>query len=90
MRSNLGATSLKRRRRNGDSMRAYDSLPPPLRNWLAEAILPWSPASCRRVWIKVRQEGHDMEEALQVLQDAEQRTLDREKSNLLRPKLPTY
>lgn len=81
MTSNLGATSLKRRRRQSDPMQAHDALPSPLRNWLADAVLPWSPASCRRVWIKARQKGKGVEEALQALQDAEQRTLDRDKAS---------
>ncbi|WP_291729888.1 DUF6525 family protein [Leisingera sp. F5] len=43
---------LKRRRRAGDPMQAYDALPPGLRHWLASACLPWSPASALRIWIK--------------------------------------
>ncbi|MEY8839776.1 DUF6525 family protein, partial [Cribrihabitans sp. XS_ASV171] len=46
--SNRGATRLKTRRRDEDPMRAYDALPQPLRQWMAGAALPWSPASCRR------------------------------------------
>jgi hypothetical protein len=47
------ATSLKRRKR-ADPMRAYDALPADLRQWLAGAVLPWSPASVRRAWARVR------------------------------------
>lgn len=32
------------------NMAAYDRLPPALRAWLADAALPWSPASARRAW----------------------------------------
>ncbi len=31
-------------------MAAFDRLPAPLRAWLAEARLPWSPASAHRAW----------------------------------------
>ncbi|WP_222478920.1 DUF6525 family protein [Leisingera aquaemixtae] len=43
---------LKRRRRAGDPMQAYDALPPGLRRWLATACLPWSPASALKIWNK--------------------------------------
>ena len=60
-------------------MTAYDSLPAPLRGWLAQAALPWSPASARRIWVKAMSKGHTPEEALSVLQKAETKTLAREK-----------
>ncbi len=40
--------ALSRARRN--NMAEFDRLPPALRAWLAEARLPWSPASARRAW----------------------------------------
>lgn len=43
-------TSLRRSKRAGDPMAAYDRLPPDLRVWLAQAALPWSPRSVLRVW----------------------------------------
>ena len=43
MRGNRGRTSLKLKRRSEDPMRDYDRLPPELRAWLAEAVLPWRP-----------------------------------------------
>ncbi len=49
---NLGATTLPRRRGAGDPMQAYDALPPELRHWPADAVLPWSPRSCRRIWAR--------------------------------------
>lgn len=51
IRRNLNSR-LKRRRRAGDPMQAYDALPPDLRQWLAAACLPWSPASALRIWTK--------------------------------------
>lgn len=64
-------------------MRAYDALPRPLRAWLSEAALPWSPTSCRRVWIKALRKGQGVEEALLALQQAEQRMLERDKVCLM-------
>lgn len=33
-------------------MQAYDALPPALRQWLADACLPWSPASALKLWTR--------------------------------------
>lgn len=43
-------THLRRKRRKTDPMADYDRLPPDLRAWLAQAVLPWSPRSALRVW----------------------------------------
>ncbi|MFC6641827.1 MULTISPECIES: DUF6525 family protein [Sulfitobacter] len=45
-------SGLKQRRRQGDPMAAYDRLPPPLRAWLAQVALPWSPQSAHRLWCR--------------------------------------
>lgn len=45
-------SSLKLSRARRDNMAEYDALPKALREWLAEARLPWSPASARRAWRK--------------------------------------
>ena len=71
MATNLGQTKLKRRKRQGDPMDAYDALPTPLRQWLANASMPWSPASARKVWIKAQAKGYDEQEALQFLSKCE-------------------
>lgn len=76
MSGNLG--SALPRRRGRDPMRAYDALPPPLRRWLAQAALPWSPASCRRVWQKARARGEPLEAVLARLDRAERATLARD------------
>jgi hypothetical protein len=76
--SNLGETRQRCRRRNSDPMRAYDALPAPLRRWMAQAALPWSPASCRRIWIRARKQGEDMEAVLDRLNRAEAACLARE------------
>lgn len=79
MNRNLGATTLRRKRRADDPMRSYDALPAPLRRWLSQAALPWSPASVRRVWARARAAGLDPQGALQALARAEERTLARDR-----------
>lgn len=59
-------------------MRAYDALPGPLRAWLAQAALPWSPASCLRIWQKARAEGDTVDAALARLDRAEALSLSRD------------
>ena len=81
MRRNLGETRLPRKRRSGDPMAAYDRLPAPLRSWLSEAKLPWSPASAKRLWQKCAASGLTEEEALDALSRAEAATLARESLN---------
>lgn len=76
---NLGATTLRGKRRNRDPMKTYDALPEPLRRWLAEASLPWSPESASRVWERARARGCNINETLQSLSQAEWRTLARDK-----------
>lgn len=89
MNRNLGSTTLRRKRRTADPMRSYDALPAPLRNWLAQATLPWSPRSARRVWSRACAKGLSSEEALSILSQAEARTLSRDRfanSNTRSPK----
>lgn len=72
------ATTLKRRLR-GDPMRAYDALPADLRHWLAGAVLPWSAASVRKVWLKaLKSNGGDRQAAQAALSGLEQRRLERD------------
>lgn len=78
MRGNCGQTSLRLKRRAEDPMRAYDALPPPLRRWLAEAVLPWSPASCRRIWQRARARGEPMQVVLARLDRAQSKTLSKD------------
>lgn len=65
------------RRRAGDPMREFDALPPPLRAWLRQAALPWSPKSALRIWRQARREG-GTEEALRRLAAVEAGTLARD------------
>ncbi len=64
-------------------MSAYDSLPAPLRLWMSEAALPWSPASARRLWSKSRAKGLTKEETLASLNAAEAKTLTRDRHSTL-------
>lgn len=75
--ANLGRTRLRTVRRATDPMRDFDALPRPLRRWMAEAALPWSPASCRAIWQRVRRAGGSVDEALDRLDRAERAMLQR-------------
>lgn len=81
MKSNLGQCSLRRKRRAGDPMDAFDGLPQPVRQWVAQAALPWSPASVRRIWFKSRARGLSDDEALLSLAQAEARALARDRQS---------
>ncbi|WP_370304005.1 DUF6525 family protein [Pseudooceanicola sp.] len=72
------ATSLQRRRR-ANPMQTYDALPGPLRAWVAQAALPWSPASCLRIWRRARAQGDSPEAILARLDRAEALTLSRDR-----------
>ncbi|WEF24879.1 DUF6525 family protein [Paracoccus sp. S3-43] len=77
-RSNL-ATSLRRRYR-ASSIAQYDRLPPELRHWLAQAVLPWSPQSVLRLWQRlIRDARGDTAIVLQRLDLAEQRMLAKDR-----------
>lgn len=79
MRDNLGETTLRRRKRSAHPMQTYDTLPRPLRIWIASAALPWSPASCRRIWHKARKEGLSADDAVLRMQDVEAKNLARDR-----------
>lgn len=79
MRRNLGEVGLRRKRRSRDPMATYDALPAPLRHWLSQAALPWSPASARRIWVRAQARGLSDEETLETLAHAEARTLARDR-----------
>jgi hypothetical protein len=75
MKRNLGQSSLRRRKRSGNPMDAFDELPSPVRRWITQAALPWSVASVRRIWAKSRAKGLSAEEALLRLSNVEAKTL---------------
>ena len=78
MRSNQGRTSLKRRRRQTDSMQEFDRLPAELRNWLATAMLPWRPRSVQRTFSKALARTHNKDRALAELDKIEMRLIARD------------
>ena len=77
---NRGATRLPARLREVDPMRAYDRLPPELREWVAHATRPWSPASCLRLWRKALSEEGCPERARERLTRAEAALLARDRA----------
>ena len=76
---NLGHGALPRKRRKGDPMQAFDGLPAPLRHWLHDAALPWSPTSVRRIWSKSQARGLSPEETLLKLCRVEAAALARDR-----------
>jgi len=79
MSRNLGKTRLKRRRRAEDPMREFDRLPPALRQWLANAALPWRPKSVRRAYEKSLSRTGDPALALAELDRLQQARLDQDR-----------
>ncbi|WP_281841037.1 DUF6525 family protein [Sinisalibacter aestuarii] len=60
-------------------MQEYDRLPPVLRRWLADAILPWSARSVHRAWGRARRASDGCEiRALERLTAAEARQISRD------------
>ena len=79
MTRNLGKTRLKQRRRSEDPMREFDRLPPELRQWLANAALPWRPRSVRRVFEKSLSRTGDPARALAELDSLQQARLQQDR-----------
>ncbi|MEM6304784.1 MAG: DUF6525 family protein [Pseudomonadota bacterium] len=79
MARNLGQSSLRKRRRARDPMGHFDGLPAPLRRWLAQAALPWSPSSAQRLWRAARARGLSAQEAIDHLSQTEARMLARDR-----------
>jgi len=79
-------SSLKRRH---SPMRAFDRLPPDLRDWLHQAALPWSATSALRLWQRALvQSGGDAARARARLDAAEARTLARDAARIWGPGYP--
>ena len=60
-------------------MRSYDALPRPLRMWLSQAALPWSPQSVQRIWDKSRRSGKSEDDILRALTELEGRNLAKDR-----------
>lgn len=67
-----------RLRARTDPMAAFDTLPPAARFWVAQAVLPWSAHSVRRIWRRALRETGSEAQALARLRRAEAMTLRRE------------
>lgn len=63
-------------------MNRYDALPPELRRWMAQAVLPWSPTSCLRIWRRALAEDQDVGKAWASLKAAESNMLARQRSGI--------
>lgn len=74
MRKNRGATTLKSKRRARNPMGEYDRLSPPLRAWVATAMLPWRAATVQRAYDRALDRIGDPQQALEEL-DRLQRAL---------------
>jgi len=85
--SNLSSPRIRWRAVN--PMAEHDRLPAPLRAWLAQAALPWSAQSARRLWQRAMQETHCPDAALQHLKRAETKTLAREAARVWGRDYPT-
>lgn len=73
MPGNRGATSLRKKRHQGDPMREFDRLSPEVRSWLATAILPWRPKSAQRAFDRAFTRTRDKRKALEELERMQQR-----------------
>ncbi|UZD90585.1 DUF6525 family protein [Cognatishimia activa] len=72
-------THLRRRRRKANPMAEFDALPSELRMWLADAALPWSPHSVRKLWQKaLRQSGGQSDQALAFMTSCEDRAIKKD------------
>lgn len=71
-------TSPRARWRAANPMAEHDRLPSALRHWAAQAALPWSARSLRRLWARALRETGSQEAALARLSVAEAATLRRE------------
>jgi len=88
MRNNTGMSTLKRKRRQSDAMREYDSLPVELRVWLASAVLPWRPRSVRRTFDSLVARTQDTPRALEELDRLQARLVAKDARKIWGPHHP--
>ena len=77
MSKNLNS-SLRRKKKHRDPMKCYDELPCELRQWLASALLPWSPRSALKVYEKALRTIGSSEAALAELDKKQIRLLEKD------------
>ena len=75
MKNKLCKTKLTNRQRRKDSLREFESLQRKLREWLRNAILPWSPKSVRRVYHRAFSNTGNIDTALAELERIQERQL---------------
>ncbi|MGH1331780.1 MAG: DUF6525 family protein [Paracoccaceae bacterium] len=86
--TNRGETGLTLKQRPQDPMQIFDTLPAPVRIWLSKAVLPWSPASCRRIIWRAKARGECLDDILERLARAQEKTLLRHAKAPRAPKAP--
>jgi len=82
MPSNRGTTTLKGKRKSRHPMNDFDALPPELRKWVSEAILPWSAHSVQKSFRKAIAKTGDPQLALEELDRIQSQLIERDKSRL--------
>ena len=75
MKNNLGKTKLPIRHRRTVSLRDFERLPRQLRDWLGNAILPWSPQSMLRAYHRAFSNTGNIDTALSELERIQERQL---------------
>ena len=76
---NLGQTKLKKKRTKGDPMHEFDRLPPFLRSWVRDAVMPWSPTSVKRLYLKALKNTGNCSSALAELDKIQGKRLSKER-----------
>lgn len=69
-------------------MQDYDRLPPELRAWLSQAVLPWRPASVRKVFAHALAQTGDTARAIDRLDMAQRRLVARDAAGIWGPDHP--
>ena len=77
MPNNLNS-SLRLKKKHVDPMKCYDELPFELRQWLASALLPWSPRSALKAYQKALRTTGSSEGALDELDKKQTRLLEKD------------
>ena len=69
-------------------MQEYDRLPSELRQWLATAVLPWRPASVKRVFDRALTRTRDARRALEELDTLQARLVAKDIGQIWGPDHP--
>lgn len=88
MTGNRGTTTLKAKKRSQNPMRDFDHLPPELRCWLANAVLPWRAGSVRKAFNSAYARTGDTRLALEELDRLQQKLIQRDAQKVWGPEFP--